>query len=74
MYEAIGCEVDFSCPLYKQYRLNKVAEKYPGRRTHTHTHGLNQLPVPVLHYTDYYFCIFLPVFRAGAGSQGAVCC
>lgn len=36
MYEAIGCEVDFSCPLYKQYRLNKVAEKYPGRRTHTH--------------------------------------
>ncbi|XP_008332912.1 dual specificity protein phosphatase 12 [Cynoglossus semilaevis] len=29
MYEAIGCEVDFSCPLYKQYRLNKVAEKYP---------------------------------------------
>ncbi|KAG7524004.1 dual specificity protein phosphatase 12 [Solea senegalensis] len=29
LYEAMGCEVDFSSPLYKQYRLSKIAEKYP---------------------------------------------
>ncbi|XP_017277684.1 dual specificity protein phosphatase 12 [Kryptolebias marmoratus] len=29
LYEAMGCEVDTSCPLYKQYRLIKITEKYP---------------------------------------------
>ncbi|XP_031696741.1 dual specificity protein phosphatase 12 [Anarrhichthys ocellatus] len=29
LYEALLCEVDTSSPLYKQYRLTKVMEKYP---------------------------------------------
>ncbi|TNN56225.1 Macrophage mannose receptor 1 [Liparis tanakae] len=30
VYEALQCEVDTSSPLYKQYRLTKITEKYPG--------------------------------------------
>ncbi|XP_067330231.1 dual specificity protein phosphatase 12 isoform X2 [Channa argus] len=29
LYETMKCEVDTSSPLYKQYRLSKLAEKYP---------------------------------------------
>ncbi|XP_026170262.1 dual specificity protein phosphatase 12 isoform X2 [Mastacembelus armatus] len=29
LYEAMQCEVDTSSPLYKQYRLTKITEKYP---------------------------------------------
>ncbi|KAM4623555.1 dual specificity protein phosphatase 12 [Polymixia lowei] len=29
LYEAMQCEVDSSSPLYKQYRLTKITEKYP---------------------------------------------
>ncbi|KAG8436501.1 hypothetical protein GDO86_007558 [Hymenochirus boettgeri] len=29
MYEAMGCDVDITCASYKQYRLQKVTEKYP---------------------------------------------
>lgn len=29
LYEALHCEVDSSSPLYKQYRLTKLTEKYP---------------------------------------------
>ncbi|XP_042283439.1 dual specificity protein phosphatase 12 [Thunnus albacares] len=29
LYEAMQCEVDTSGPLYKQYRLTKLTEKYP---------------------------------------------
>ncbi|XP_068427816.1 dual specificity protein phosphatase 12 [Clinocottus analis] len=29
LYEALQCEVDTSSPLYKQYRLTKITEKYP---------------------------------------------
>ncbi|XP_071348295.1 dual specificity protein phosphatase 12 isoform X1 [Trachinotus anak] len=29
LYEAMNCEVDTSSPLYKQYRLTKITEKYP---------------------------------------------
>ncbi|XP_029310200.1 dual specificity protein phosphatase 12 [Cottoperca gobio] len=29
LYEALQCEVDTSSPLYKQYRLTKLTEKYP---------------------------------------------
>ncbi|KAK5859325.1 hypothetical protein PBY51_020888 [Eleginops maclovinus] len=29
LYEALHCEVDTSSPLYKQYRLIKITEKYP---------------------------------------------
>ncbi|XP_023259828.1 dual specificity protein phosphatase 12 [Seriola lalandi dorsalis] len=29
LYEAMNCEVDSSSPLYKQYRLTKITEKYP---------------------------------------------
>ncbi|XP_036058571.1 dual specificity protein phosphatase 12 [Onychomys torridus] len=29
LYEAMGCEVDTSSAIYKQYRLQKVTEKYP---------------------------------------------
>ncbi|XP_006873496.1 PREDICTED: dual specificity protein phosphatase 12 [Chrysochloris asiatica] len=29
LYQAMGCEVDTSSPIYKQYRLQKVTEKYP---------------------------------------------
>ncbi|XP_057712519.1 dual specificity protein phosphatase 12 [Corythoichthys intestinalis] len=29
LYEALQCEVDTSHPLYKQYRLTKITEKYP---------------------------------------------
>ncbi|XP_056277263.1 dual specificity protein phosphatase 12 isoform X2 [Pseudoliparis swirei] len=29
MYEALQCELDTSSPLYKQYRLTKITEKYP---------------------------------------------
>ncbi|XP_054613676.1 dual specificity protein phosphatase 12 isoform X2 [Dunckerocampus dactyliophorus] len=29
LYEAMHCEVDTSSPLYKQYRLTKITEKYP---------------------------------------------
>uniref|UniRef100_A0A4W6E5T7 protein-tyrosine-phosphatase n=1 Tax=Lates calcarifer TaxID=8187 RepID=A0A4W6E5T7_LATCA len=29
LYEALHCEVDTSSPLYKQYRLTKITEKYP---------------------------------------------
>ncbi|XP_060899742.1 dual specificity protein phosphatase 12 [Labrus mixtus] len=29
LYEAMDCEVDTSSPLYKQYRLTKISEKYP---------------------------------------------
>ena len=38
LYETMKCEVDISSPLYKQYRLTKITEKYPGKHTHTHTH------------------------------------
>ncbi|KAG7235753.1 hypothetical protein INR49_002255 [Caranx melampygus] len=34
LYEAMNCEVDTSSPLYKQYRLTKLTEKFPGK-THT---------------------------------------
>ncbi|XP_075887422.1 dual specificity protein phosphatase 12 isoform X2 [Nelusetta ayraudi] len=30
LYESLQCGVDTSSPLYKQYRLQKLAEKYPG--------------------------------------------
>lgn len=30
LYESLRCEVDTSSPLYKQYRLQKITEKYPG--------------------------------------------
>ncbi|XP_045908018.1 dual specificity protein phosphatase 12 [Micropterus dolomieu] len=30
LYEAMKCEVDTSSSLYKQYRLTKITEKYPG--------------------------------------------
>lgn len=29
LYETMQCEVDTSSPLYKQYRLTKITEKYP---------------------------------------------
>uniref|UniRef100_UPI0037E730C2 dual specificity protein phosphatase 12 isoform X2 n=1 Tax=Semicossyphus pulcher TaxID=241346 RepID=UPI0037E730C2 len=29
LYEAMHCEVDTSSPLYKQYRLTKISEKFP---------------------------------------------
>lgn len=29
LYEAMNCEVDTSSPLYKQYRLAKISEKFP---------------------------------------------
>uniref|UniRef100_A0A3Q3IRV4 Dual specificity protein phosphatase 12 n=1 Tax=Monopterus albus TaxID=43700 RepID=A0A3Q3IRV4_MONAL len=29
LYEAMQCEVDTSSPLYKQYRLTKITEKFP---------------------------------------------
>ncbi|XP_047188188.1 dual specificity protein phosphatase 12 isoform X3 [Scophthalmus maximus] len=29
LYEAMHCEVDTSNPVYKQYRLSKITEKYP---------------------------------------------
>ncbi|XP_040859302.1 dual specificity protein phosphatase 12 isoform X1 [Ochotona curzoniae] len=29
LYQAMGCEVDTSSTIYKQYRLQKVTEKYP---------------------------------------------
>ncbi|XP_056149383.1 dual specificity protein phosphatase 12 isoform X2 [Lampris incognitus] len=29
LYEAMQCDVDTSSPLYKQYRLTKITEKYP---------------------------------------------
>uniref|UniRef100_A0A8C4VSW9 protein-tyrosine-phosphatase n=1 Tax=Gopherus evgoodei TaxID=1825980 RepID=A0A8C4VSW9_9SAUR len=29
LYEAMGCKVDVSSAIYKQYRLQKVTEKYP---------------------------------------------
>ncbi|KAF3858853.1 hypothetical protein F7725_012054 [Dissostichus mawsoni] len=32
LYEALHCEVDTSSPLYKQYRLSKIIEKYPEMR------------------------------------------
>lgn len=32
MYEALQCELDTSSPLYKQYRLTKITEKYPGEQ------------------------------------------
>nr|XP_020645219.1 dual specificity protein phosphatase 12 isoform X1 [Pogona vitticeps] len=31
LYEKMGCEVDVTSPVYKQYRLQKVTEKYPGK-------------------------------------------
>lgn len=30
LYESLGCEVDVTSPQYKQYRLQKLTEKYPG--------------------------------------------
>ncbi|XP_051003780.1 dual specificity protein phosphatase 12 isoform X1 [Acomys russatus] len=32
LYEAMGCEVDSASAVYKQYRLQKVSEKYPELR------------------------------------------
>ncbi|XP_060092837.1 dual specificity protein phosphatase 12 isoform X1 [Heteronotia binoei] len=32
LYEKMGCEVDVTSALYKQYRLQKVTEKYPELR------------------------------------------
>ncbi|XP_015309949.2 dual specificity protein phosphatase 12 isoform X2 [Macaca fascicularis] len=32
LYQAMGYEVDTSSAIYKQYRLQKVTEKYPGRQ------------------------------------------
>ncbi|XP_055480670.1 dual specificity protein phosphatase 12 [Psammomys obesus] len=32
LYEAMGCEVDSASAIYKQYRLQKVTEKYPELR------------------------------------------
>ncbi|NWY02769.1 DUS12 phosphatase, partial [Nothoprocta ornata] len=32
LYEAMGCSVDVSSPLYKRYRLQVVTEKYPELR------------------------------------------
>ncbi|XP_018609121.1 dual specificity protein phosphatase 12 [Scleropages formosus] len=29
LYELMNCEVDFTSPVYKQYRLQKITEKYP---------------------------------------------
>lgn len=37
LYEAMQYQVDTCNPLYKQYRLTKIAEKYP-HGTHTHMH------------------------------------
>lgn len=31
LYQAMGYEVDTSSAVYKQYRLQKVTEKYPGK-------------------------------------------
>ncbi|XP_023377256.1 dual specificity protein phosphatase 12 isoform X1 [Pteropus vampyrus] len=33
LYQAMGCEVDTSSAIYKQYRLQKVTEKYPELRS-----------------------------------------
>lgn len=39
LYESLRCDVDTSSPVYKQYRLQKITEKYPGTTTtHKHTH------------------------------------
>lgn len=40
LYEALSCQVDTSDPLYKQYRLTKITEKYPGKRARTQVHFL----------------------------------
>ncbi|XP_036410612.1 dual specificity protein phosphatase 12 [Megalops cyprinoides] len=29
LYESMGCEVDITTPMYKQYRLQKITDKYP---------------------------------------------
>jgi len=30
IYELMDCKVDTTNPLYKQFRLKKITEKYPG--------------------------------------------
>lgn len=30
LYELMDCKVDTTNPLYKQFRLKKITEKYPG--------------------------------------------
>lgn len=30
LFELMDCEVDTTKPLYKQFRLRKITEKYPG--------------------------------------------
>lgn len=37
LYEAMQCEINLSSPVYKQYRLIKLTEKYPGNLTHSLT-------------------------------------
>lgn len=55
LYEAMQCEVDTSSPLYKQYRLTKITEKYPGNHTHTHS----EIIVKHLSTSHYFCCAFL---------------
>lgn len=31
LYEQMGCEVDRTSAIYRQYRLQKVTERYPGK-------------------------------------------
>lgn len=33
LYELMDCKVDTTNPLYKQFRLKKIIEKYPGMYT-----------------------------------------
>lgn len=56
LYEAMQYQVDTCNPLYKQYRLTKIAEKYPNG-THTHTQKCYMLlcytiQIPVINIYD----------------------
>lgn len=55
LYEAMQCQVDTCNPLYKQYRLTKIAEKHPNG-THTHTHKnvyiCYTIQIPVINIYD----------------------
>ncbi|XP_044856938.1 dual specificity protein phosphatase 12 isoform X1 [Mauremys mutica] len=46
LYEAMGCKVDVSSAIYKQYRLQKVTEKYPDLY-HSLSAELQDLPQEV---------------------------
>ena len=58
LYEAMKCEVDTSSPLYKQYRLTKITEKYPGKHTHTHTHTHTKHGQECRSMLFMFFCCF----------------